>query len=50
MTGTFRDQYAVDIDPTVIMNRNGAILHRDDFITEEGTLREQIELALQPAS
>jgi hypothetical protein len=50
MTGTFRDQYAVDIDSTIIMNRNGAIHYRDDFITDEGTLREQIDLALQQAS
>jgi len=50
VTDTFRGQYAVDIDSTVIMNRNGEILYRDDFITDEGTLREPIDLALQPAS
>ncbi|MCI0709559.1 MAG: cation transporter, partial [Chloroflexi bacterium] len=32
-TGTFRQQYAVDIDSTVIMNRSGKILYRDDFVT-----------------
>lgn len=46
-TGTFRDEYTVDIDSTVIMNRNGEILYRDDFVTEEETLREQISLALE---
>lgn len=46
-TGTFREEYAVDIDSTVIMNRSGKILYRDDFLTEEETLREQISLALE---
>ncbi len=46
-TATFRDTYAVDVDSTLIMNHEGNILYRDNFITEEATLREQIDLALQ---
>jgi len=49
-TDTFREQYAVDIDSTVIMNREGEILYRDNFVTEEATLREQIDLALQQST
>lgn len=49
-TGTFRQQYAVDIDSTVIMNRQGEILYRDDFVTKEAVLREQIGLALQQST
>lgn len=49
-TGAFREQYAVDIDSTVIMNQDGEIFYRDDFITDEDTLRQQIGLALQQST
>lgn len=44
--GSFKQGYQVDIDSTVIMNRSGEILYRDNVVTPYETLKEQIEMAL----
>ncbi len=45
--GTLRELLGVDIDATLILDRQGNILYRDDFLTPDTVLREQIEQALE---
>lgn len=45
--GAFKETYMVDVDSTLIMDRAGHILYRDDKVTSYEELREQIDRALQ---
>ncbi len=47
---TFMNTYQVALDSTLIMDRTGAILYRDDVITSYEALREQIERALNQST
>ncbi|RMG86195.1 MAG: hypothetical protein D6712_08045 [Chloroflexi bacterium] len=47
--GVLRELLGVDIDATLILDRQGNILYRDDFLTPDAVLREQIERALEAA-
>jgi copper chaperone CopZ len=44
--GSFKNSYQVDVDSTVIMNREGEILYRDNIVSSYDVLHEQIEIAL----
>jgi thiol-disulfide isomerase/thioredoxin len=44
--GSFKGRYNADINTTLIMDRGGQILYRNDVLTSAETLRQQIEAAL----
>jgi copper chaperone CopZ len=48
--GAFKNLYQVDIDATLIMTASGEILYRDNVVTSEAVLRNEIEAALASSS
>jgi hypothetical protein len=44
--GSFKTRYNADIDTTLILDRNGQTLYRDDVLTSTETLRKEIDAAL----
>jgi hypothetical protein len=44
--GSFKGRYNADIDTTLILNRDGQILYRDDILTPSETFRKAMDAAL----